>query len=211
MGNLPSEVNSFVGRRRELSELKLALGSSRLVTLVGPGGVGKTRLALGIATEVQRSCRDGVWLIELADVTDATLVAKAMMTALGLCDHSGRWPLRLLVDFLAGRDLLLVVDNCEHLLDACAIAIGEIMRRPGRSESSRPAVNHWLSLERRSIRFRVWQFLDPPMLWIWLSCQSSAPSRCFVSAPSQPPRASSSARRTSHQFWSCVVGSMVFH
>jgi predicted ATPase/DNA-binding CsgD family transcriptional regulator len=129
MGNLPSEVNSFVGRRRELSELRLALGSSRLVTLVGPGGVGKTRLALRIATDLQRSCRDGAWLIEFADVADATQVAKAMLTALGLSNHSGRWPLSLLVDFLAGRDLILVVDNCEHVLDACAIAIGEIMRR----------------------------------------------------------------------------------
>ena len=122
-------MNSFVGRRRELSELKSALSSSRLVTLTGPGGVGKTRLALRIAADLQRSCRDGVWLIELADVRDATQVAKAMMTALGVSDHSGRWPLSLLVDFLAGRELLLVVDNCEHVLDACAVAIGEIMRR----------------------------------------------------------------------------------
>ncbi len=73
-----------MGRRRELSELKLALGSSRLVTLTGPGGVGKTRLALRIAGELQRSFRDGAWLIELADVRDATQIAKTMMTALGL-------------------------------------------------------------------------------------------------------------------------------
>ncbi len=128
-GNLPSEVNSFVGRRRELSELKLAMGSSRLVTLTGPGGVGKTRLALRVATDLERACRDGAWLIELSDLQDPTLVAKTVMTTLGIRDHSGRWPLSLLVDFLAGRDLLLVLDNCEHLLDACAIATDEILRR----------------------------------------------------------------------------------
>ena len=89
-GNLPAELSSFVGRRHELQEIKSALSAARLVTLVGPGGVGKTRLALRSAADLRRGIADGVWLVELAGLEDAELVTKAVMTSLGLRDESSQ-------------------------------------------------------------------------------------------------------------------------
>jgi predicted ATPase/DNA-binding CsgD family transcriptional regulator len=127
-GNLPLELNSFVGRRRQLQDVKAALGASRLVTLVGPGGVGKTRLALRAAADLERSFADGAWVVQLGGLADPRLVPKAVMTALGLQDESGRWPLSRLTDHLAPLRLLLVLDNCEHLLDACAVLADSLLQ-----------------------------------------------------------------------------------
>src|SRR5829696_4569033 len=91
-GNLPAEMTSFIGRRQQLQAVKAALGGARLVTLVGPGGVGKTRLAIRSAADLRRGIADGVWLVELAGVRDAELVTQAVMTSLGLRDESSRWP-----------------------------------------------------------------------------------------------------------------------
>ncbi len=127
-GNIPTEMTTFVGRRRLLQEVKSALGGSRLVTLVGPGGVGKTRLAVRSATDLNRGIRDGVWLVELAGLVEPELVTKAVMTALGLRDESSQWPVSRLIEFLATRRILLVLDNCEHLLDACAVLADTLLR-----------------------------------------------------------------------------------
>jgi predicted ATPase/DNA-binding CsgD family transcriptional regulator len=127
-GNLPAEMTSFIGRRQQLQAVKAALGGARLVTLVGPGGVGKTRLAIRSAADLRRGISDGVWLVELAGVRDAELVTQAVMTSLGLRDESSRWPVSRLIDYLAPRQLLLVLDNCEHLLDACAVLADAILR-----------------------------------------------------------------------------------
>src|SRR5688572_6539633 len=120
-GHLPAELSSFVGRRLQIQEIKTRLAASRLVTLVGPGGVGKTRLALRTAADLERGVPDGACFVELGGLTDANLVPKAVMTAVGLRDESGRWPLSRLMDHLAAKRLLLVLDNCEHLLDECAV------------------------------------------------------------------------------------------
>jgi predicted ATPase/DNA-binding CsgD family transcriptional regulator len=127
-GNLPAELTSFIGRRGQLQEVKTSLSSARLVTLVGPGGVGKTRLALRAAADLQRAVAHGAWLVELAGLRDAELVPKAVMTSVGLRDESGRWPMSRLVEHLAGRRVLLVLDNCEHLLDACAVLTDALLR-----------------------------------------------------------------------------------
>jgi predicted ATPase/DNA-binding CsgD family transcriptional regulator len=127
-GNLPAEMTSFIGRRHQLQAVKAALSGARLVTLVGPGGVGKTRLAVRSAADLSRGIADGVWLVELAGVRDAELVTQAVMTSLGLRDETSRWPVSRLVDYLASRQLLLVLDNCEHLLDACAVLADAILR-----------------------------------------------------------------------------------
>ncbi|MFE3757971.1 protein kinase [Nocardia tengchongensis] len=119
-GNLPVELSTFVGRRADLSAAKQLLAVSRLVTLTGTGGVGKTRLALRIATNAQQGFADGVWLAELGELRDGALLDGVVAAMLGLRPQSAR-PLRdVLVDFLAPRELLLVLDNCEQLVAAAA-------------------------------------------------------------------------------------------
>jgi non-specific serine/threonine protein kinase len=118
---LPAERSSFVGRRRELDELRQLVGQSRLVTLVGPGGVGKTRLAVRVAADLRRSFPDGTALADLAAVQDPVLVAGQVAAALDVRDVTGRWLLGGLAEVIDGRYVLLVLDNCEHLRDACAV------------------------------------------------------------------------------------------
>lgn len=127
-GNLPAELSSFVGRRHQLQEVKTRLATSRLVTLLGPGGVGKTRLALRTAADLERGVPDGAWLVELGGVTDPKQVPEAVMASLGLRDESGQWPLSRLIDHITTKDLLLVLDNCEHLVDACAVLADSLLR-----------------------------------------------------------------------------------
>ena len=128
IGKLPAEPTSFVGRRRLLAEVKAAFANTRLLTLVGPGGVGKTRLALRAAADLRRTVRDGVWFIDLAGLKDPHLVAKAVITSLGVADKSGQWPTSLLVAHLASREALLILDNCEHLLDAIAVLADVVLK-----------------------------------------------------------------------------------
>jgi predicted ATPase/DNA-binding CsgD family transcriptional regulator len=116
----PVETTSFVDRRDELAEGRRLLATARLVTLTGPGGVGKTRLAGRIAARVERAFPDGVRFAHLAGLLDPALVPLAAADALGLHDHSEQPPLDTLVERLRDRRLLLVLDNCEHLLSACA-------------------------------------------------------------------------------------------
>lgn len=127
-GNLPAELSSFVGRRRQLQQVKTSLSEARLVTLVGAGGVGKTRLALRAAADLERGIAGGSWLADLSGLDDPKLVPGAVMDALGLRDESGRWPLSRLIEHLEGKDLLLVLDNCEHLADACAVLTDALLR-----------------------------------------------------------------------------------
>src|SRR2546425_2541609 len=128
LGNLPAEATSFVGRRRELAELRQKLGTVRIVSLVGPGGVGKTRLAIRAATDLARGFPAGAWLVELADVRDPRLVANAVIAALDLRDQAATDPVALLLGYLENKELLLVLDNCEHLLDAAALLVTEVTR-----------------------------------------------------------------------------------
>ncbi|GAA3432648.1 ATP-binding protein [Kutzneria kofuensis] len=119
-GNLPADVTSFVGRRREVSEAKRLLSSTRLLTLTGVGGVGKTRLALRVAAGVRRAFTDGVWLVELAALQDRALLEQTVADAVGLRDQSARSPREIVVGHLRDKQALLVLDNCEHLVDRCA-------------------------------------------------------------------------------------------
>jgi predicted ATPase/DNA-binding CsgD family transcriptional regulator len=128
LGNLPSEVTSFVGRRRETARAVRLVRRARLVTLGGPAGVGKTRLALRAAAQVQESFSDGVWLVELAALTDEKLLAQTVADVLGIYEGQGQWSaMEMLADHLADKQLLLVLDNCEHLQDACAVLTGELL------------------------------------------------------------------------------------
>ena len=128
IGNLPAETTSFVGRRRELAELRRTMASTRLVSLVGPGGVGKTRLAVRIATDLERGFAYGAWWVELAEVRDPALVINTVVTALDLRDQAATEPMQVLLSHLRERELLLVLDNCEHVLEAAARLVTDVLR-----------------------------------------------------------------------------------
>ena len=126
--NLPAQLATFIGRERELSQVRVLVGSSRLVTLTGAGGSGKTRLSLQVAADLLDGPGDGVWLVELAAVSDEDVVVPAICEALGVTGR-GRLGLEALVDALAPRDVLIVLDNCEHLIGACAETADAVLRR----------------------------------------------------------------------------------
>jgi predicted ATPase/DNA-binding CsgD family transcriptional regulator len=125
-GTLPAELTSFVGRRRELAETRRMLSSSRLLTLTGVGGVGKTRLALRMAAEVRRTFPDGVWFVELAALHDPQLLPHTLANALELRQVSAE-PTADLAQYLEEKQLLVVLDNCEHLTDACAVLASKLL------------------------------------------------------------------------------------
>lgn len=131
-GNLPAELNRFVGRDDELADLARLLEVSRLVTVVGVGGVGKTRLATRAAALLEKRYCDGVWLVELSAVHDPGLLEHALVDALGLTDHTNRPPRTTLLEHCAGRRLLLVIDGFEHLVDECAELVRDLLRRAPR-------------------------------------------------------------------------------
>lgn len=118
--NLPAQLNSFVGREREISELKELLRTKRLVTLTSMGGTGKTRLSLQVAADVMDGYPDGVWFVELAPLADERLVPQAVASVLGVKEEAGRPVLEALEKYVKDRQLLLILDNCEHLAYACA-------------------------------------------------------------------------------------------
>lgn len=129
--NLPARITSLIGRSGDVSRVVDLLGEHRLLTLTGPGGVGKTSLALACGQELLVSFNDGVWLVELAAISDPALVAVEIARSLGL-EISDRPTLDLVCEVVAERVLLLVIDNCEHLVDAAAEAIVAILHRaPG--------------------------------------------------------------------------------
>ena len=127
--NLPLETTSFVGRRKELAALKKLLSTARMVTVTGPGGVGKTRVAVRLAAELRRAFPDGVWMVELAMLNPSGLVVHAVASALDVHDMPSDDPAKFLGEQLEDRQLLLVLDNCEHLLDECAGVAGTLLRK----------------------------------------------------------------------------------
>ena len=120
--HLPEEPNSFIGRERELAELRQMLDRTRALTLCGPGGIGKTRIALRLLALAEAEFPDGVWFVELADLQQADLVVSRIAGVIGITEEAGRPLLETLGDALRPRQMLLALDNCEHLLDACAQA-----------------------------------------------------------------------------------------
>lgn len=118
--NFPTLLSSFIGREREIEEIRQLLLSYRLITLAGAGGSGKTRLALKVGQEVLDNFPDGVWLVELASIADPALVTQIVASTFNLRESSGPSLTDVLVDHISTRQILLVLDNCEHLIDACA-------------------------------------------------------------------------------------------
>ena len=126
--NLPIQLTSFIGREKEISEVKQLLAERRLVTLTGPGGTGKTRLSLQVAADLIEAFRDGVWFIELAPITDPALVAVTVLTTLGLREDKDRPAIKVLTDYLQNRRALLIFDNCEHLVESSAQVVNEVLQ-----------------------------------------------------------------------------------
>ena len=126
-GNLPVQLTTFVGRERELAEVKRLLTTTRLLTLTGPGGSGKTRLSLQAAADVQTDFTHGAWLVELAPLVDPALVPGAVAALFNLAPPPGLPLMAALTDYLRGKHLLLILDNCEHLVDACARLAADLL------------------------------------------------------------------------------------
>ncbi|MBZ4015416.1 LuxR C-terminal-related transcriptional regulator [Streptomyces purpurogeneiscleroticus] len=131
-GALPVEVTGFVGRVTELARVRRLLGEARLVTLLGPGGVGKSRVALRTAAALKEEFPDGVWLAELSALRSAELFPQTMAAVLGLPEQAGRRTVDALVEHLQDRQALLVLDTCEHLVDACAMLADLLLREAPR-------------------------------------------------------------------------------
>ncbi|MDX6338685.1 MAG: hypothetical protein QOG05_6025, partial [Streptosporangiaceae bacterium] len=127
--NLPAQLATFIGRDRELSEVRGLVESCRLVTLTGAGGCGKTRLGVQVAAGLLGGSGDGVWLVELAAVSSKDAVAPAISQALEITAQPARAALDTLLDALAPQDMLIVLDNCEHLIGGCAKTADAIVRR----------------------------------------------------------------------------------
>ena len=127
--NLPYQLTSFIGREQEIAQLQELLGVNRLVTLTGAGGVGKTRLAIEVTSRLFDAYADGVWLVDLAALSDAELVPQALARALGLKEQPGKSALEIVSGWLGSKSVLLVLDNAEHLLEGCARLVDYILRR----------------------------------------------------------------------------------
>jgi predicted ATPase/DNA-binding SARP family transcriptional activator len=126
--NLPAQWTRFIGREQAMAEVKRLLSASRLLTLTGAGGSGKTRLALQVAADLLEGYADGVWLVEVASLSDPALVPRTMAATLSLREDPTRSPTQMLLDYLRPRSLLLLLDNCEHLLTACAKLVEQLLR-----------------------------------------------------------------------------------
>jgi len=118
--NLPAQLTSFIGRKKEIDEIKKLVAVNRIVTLTGSGGAGKTRLSLQVGAECLKQFSDGVWFVELAPVIDPTLIVQTLLSIFNLREDSHRTALEVLIDYLRAKTLLLMLDNCEHLIEVCA-------------------------------------------------------------------------------------------
>jgi len=126
--NLPVQLTSFIGRENEIAEVKQELDEYRLVTLTGSGGTGKTRLSLQVAAELLEKFDHGVWLVELAPLTDPELIPQTILSAIGIKEQPGKPPLELLKEYLHEKKILLLLDNCEHLISASAQVVNTLLR-----------------------------------------------------------------------------------
>ncbi|MGD8402317.1 MAG: adenylate/guanylate cyclase domain-containing protein [Anaerolineales bacterium] len=126
--NLPTNLSSFIGRERELAAIKERFENARLLSLIGPGGTGKTRLSLQMGGEVLSDFKDGVWLVELAPISDPALIIQTIASVFDLRENPGSPLADLVMDYLRSKHLLLILDNCEHLIEACARLADQLLR-----------------------------------------------------------------------------------
>ncbi|MEO8664274.1 MAG: tetratricopeptide repeat protein [Ignavibacteria bacterium] len=130
--NLPVQLTSFIGREKEMAAVKKLFSAARLLTLLGPGGTGKTRLSLQLAADMIDEFENGVWIVELASLSDPALLVQAIADTLGLKEQTGMLLEKILTDHLKSKELLLVLDNCEHIINSCAELTEELLKNcPG--------------------------------------------------------------------------------
>ncbi|MBV8727318.1 MAG: adenylate/guanylate cyclase domain-containing protein, partial [Candidatus Eremiobacteraeota bacterium] len=127
--NLPAQLTTFVGREDEVRELNDALRATRLLTLTGPGGIGKTRLALEVGSHVLEEFPHGVWFVDLSTLHEGERIPESIASALSLQEQSDRSHWDVAISYLRDKQLLLILDNCEHLIDACAHRASEILQQ----------------------------------------------------------------------------------
>jgi predicted ATPase/class 3 adenylate cyclase len=125
--NLPTQLTSFIGREREMQDTRKLLASARLLTLIGPGGTGKTRLSLQLAADQLSEFKDGVWLVELAPLSDSAYIVSTLASVLELHEVLGMPLMNVIIDYLRARQLLLTLDNCEHLVEASAQIVDQLL------------------------------------------------------------------------------------
>lgn len=125
--NLPLQLTSFIGREPEIAQVMELITQTRLLTLIGSGGSGKTRLALQVAANILERYPDGVWLVELASLSDPTLLMQTISAVLGIREQTGKPSLTALTEFVCDKDILLLLDNCEHMIEACAQTVDSLL------------------------------------------------------------------------------------
>ena len=141
--NLPVQLTTFIGREKEIAELKQELEAYRLVTLTGSGGTGKTRLSLQVAAELLEKFDHGIWFVELAPLTDPDLIPQTILSTVGVQEQQGKTPLEVLKEYLRAKQTLIVLDNCEHLISASAQVVNTLLNAAPRLKvmaSSREAL-----------------------------------------------------------------------
>ena len=126
--NLPGQLTSFIGREREIAEVVRLISASRLLTLTGSGGCGKTRLSLQVGANLLKEYSDGVWLVELETLSDPLLIPRALASALGVSEKPGYPLIDTLTDYLQSKQILIVMDNCEHLIEACVTLVASLLK-----------------------------------------------------------------------------------
>ena len=127
LNNLPTQLTSFIGRENEIAEVKQELESHRLVTLTGSGGTGKTRLSLQVAADLLEHFDHGVWFVELAPLTDPDLIPQTILSTIGISEQPGNTPLEILKEYLHEKKALIVLDNCEHVIEASAQVVNTLL------------------------------------------------------------------------------------
>ena len=125
--NLPTQLTTFIGREKEIAELKQELDENRLITLTGSGGTGKTRLSLQVAADLLEKFEHGVWFVELAPLTDPELIPQTILSTIGISEQQGKTPIEILKEYLLEKSTLIVLDNCEHLIEASAQVVNTLL------------------------------------------------------------------------------------
>ncbi|MEO3856470.1 AAA family ATPase [Acrocarpospora sp. B8E8] len=169
---LPADLTPFIGRREEAADVRRLLESSRLLTLTGPGGIGKTRLALHTARTKHRAFPGGVWSVDLSTLTDPSLLPQTVSAAMGLPDVSSTSRTEALIDYLSDRQGLLLLDNCEHLVDSCAQLARALLRA---SESLRI-----LTTSRQPLGVEGEQIFQVPPFTVPLETSAVAPAEALL-------------------------------